>query len=545
MYVQRLIEFADHHEEKFPPIGYKRKDIQWVVDVEPTGLLVSPVKNLSLIVPDIGRSSNIKPILLADKPDYVFGFSANQKDQERAKERQLAFINLLKEYVAEVEDEDVKLLIHHLEMRTNIEEKFSSGDFIVFRVNDEEYLHEKSSVINFWGKYVSQDAGVESDLTCMFCHERRPILKRHSINFLIGKERTKMISANENAYESYGLKKSKIAPTCFECEQKYGKALEYLLNKYKDRKLVGGPHMYSLGGVTYVYWLRNGEQLNGSFSTFISPKDKQSISDMRLLLDQVFKGVTIDQKVNNFCLLVLSANKARLIVREYVEESIGRIKERIEKFFDAQDVGQGRYYGIYTLASTMYKKASTQMEKYAIEEWMGWFLYGRPLSARVLLPVLRRIQAEGAMYPKYGAVIKSWLVSQKDNEEEWSMPVRDKSDAYITGQVFAILERIQYVATNQKRTITGKFFASASTTPRSIMGMIIRNTQYYLDRLSNDKKTRGLAINYKKELGQVLGKLEDFPSTLKLEEQAEFALGYYHQRQTYYESKNKNEKEDV
>src|SRR5699024_12091744 len=47
-----------------------------------------------------------------------------------------------------------------------------------------------------------------------------------------------------------------IAPTCFECEQKYGKSLEYLLARHKDRKLVGGPHMYSVGGVTYVYWIR-------------------------------------------------------------------------------------------------------------------------------------------------------------------------------------------------------------------------------------------------------------------------------------------------
>src|SRR5699024_2976229 len=184
-----------------------------------------------------------------------------------------------------------------------------------------------------------------------------------------------------------------IAPTCFECEQKYGKSLEYLLARHKDRKLVGGPHMYSVGGVTYVYWIRKDEQLKGNLSLFVSPKKEQNLSDMRHLLEQVFKEVTMDPNMNNFCLLVLSANKARLVIREYVEDSAGRIKERIEKFFDAQDVGQGIYYGIYALASTMYKKPSNQMQKYAIEEWMGWFLYGRPLSGRVLLPVLREIQS--------------------------------------------------------------------------------------------------------------------------------------------------------
>lgn len=543
MYMQRLIEFADENVDKFPPMGYKTKRVQWIVDVEESGLMISPVKNLMLTVPDISRSSNTRPILLADKPDYVFGFSNNEKGEKRAKERQQSFINLLKAYVDKTGDVDVKLLIHHLESDLYIDDDFRIGDFVVFRVNDEDFLHEKKSVIDFWGEYVSQSDGEDSSFTCMFCNENRPILRRHSINFTIGRDRTKVISANENAYESYGLKNSEISPTCFECEQKYGKALEYLLTRHKDRKLFGGPHMYSLGGVTYVYWLRNREQLKGNLSTLVLPKDRQSLSDMRNLLEQVFKGVTIDPKVNNFCLLAVSANKARLVVREYVEDSAGRIKGRIEKFFEAQDVGQERYYGIYSLASTMYKKPSNQMQKYAIEEWMGWFLYGRPLSGRVLLPVLRRIQAEGAMYPQYGAVIKSWLVSQKD-KEEWNMPVKNRTDAYVNGQVFAILERIQYVATNQKRTITGKFFASASTTPRSVMGMLIRNTQYYLERLSSDKKRKGLANKFKEELGEMLAELDEFPSTLKLEEQAEFALGYYHQRQTYYESKNKNEKED-
>src|SRR5690625_3543372 len=544
MYIQRLIEFADENVDKFPPIGYKTKKIQWIVDIKESGLLISPVKNLRLTVPVISRSSNTRPILLADKPDYVFGFSVNEEGKKRARERQESFINLLKVCATETGDEDIKLLIHHLETDKNIDENFRIGDFIVFRVNDEDFLHEKKSVIDFWRDYVSQSDEEDSPFTCMFCNENRPILKRHSINFTIGRERTKMISANENAYESYGLKNSEIAPTCFKCEQKYGKALEYLLARHKDRKLVGGPHMYSLGGVTYVYWLRNNERLKGHLSALISPRDKQDLSDMRLLLEQVFKGVTIDPKVNNFCLLALSANKARLVVREYIEDSAGHNKERIEKFFDAQDVGQDRYYGIYSLASTMYKKPSNQMQKYAIEDWMGWFLYGRPLSGRVLLPVLRRIQAEGVMYPQYGAVIKSWLVSQNDKGEEWDMPVKNRTDAYITGQVFAILERIQYVATNQQRTITGKFFASASTTPRSVMGMLIRNTQYYLERLSSDKKRKGLANKFKEELGEMLAELDEFPSTLKLEEQAEFALGYYHQRQTYYETKNKDEKED-
>lgn len=545
MYVQRLIEFAEDNVDKLAPIGYKDKRIQWIVDVETSGLTISPVDNLMLTVPDIGRSSNTRPILLADRADYVFGFYDNEKDKKRSKERQTAFIDLLEAYIAETKDEAVQLLIHHLQDDPAINEDIKINDNFVFRIEDEYFLHEQASVMKFWSNYVNDSSVEDAVYTCMFCLEKRPILQRHSINFPLGPERTKMISANENAYESHQLRNSEIAPTCFECEQKYGKALEYLLARHKDRKLSGGPHMFRLGDLTYVYWIRKGAQLPFSFSKLPMPEREQTPSDMRDLLTQTFKGVSIERDTNNFCLLTLSPNKARLVVRDYIEDSASHIKERIARFFDAQDVGQERYYGIYALASTMYTEPRNQMQKYAIEEWMDWFLHGRPLSGKILIPVLRRIQAIGAMYPQYGAVIKSWLVSQTDNGEEWNVPVKNKSDAYITGQVFAILERIQYVATNQKRTITGKFFASASTTPRSVMGMLIRNTQYYLEKLSSNKKTKGLAIKYKKELGEALGELDEFPSTLRLEEQAEFALGYYHQRQIYYESKNNEKKDDV
>lgn len=543
MYVERLIEFAEENSNLFPPMGYKDKSIQWIVDVESAGLTVTPVDDLTLTVPNIGRSSNTRPILLADRPDYIFGYYDNEKNNKRSKERHLAFINLLEQYVTDTEDQEVSLLIRHLKDNPEININFKMSDNIVFRIDDEMYLHDKKSVVTFWEQYVKQSSGRESTFTCMFCLEKRPVLQRHLTDFPLGRERTKMISANENAYESHQLKNSEIAPTCSECERKYGKALTYLLSRHKDRQLVGGPHMFALGDMTYIYWIRKDEQLNGSLSDFIAPTRRQTESHMRDLLEQTFSGVSVERDVNNFCLLSLSANKARLVVRDYVEDSAGHIKERITRFFDAQDVGQERYYGIYSLASAMYSKPRNQMQKYAIEEWMNWLLHGRPLSGKILIPVLRRIQAEGTMYPQHGAVIKSWLVSQNDNGEDWDMMIKNKTKAYITGQVFAILERIQYVATNQKRTITGRFFSSASTTPRSVMGMLIRNSQYYLEKLSSSKE-KGSANRFKRELGERLSKLDVFPPTLKLEQQAEFALGYYHQRQTYYESKNKNEKED-
>ena len=40
--------------------------------------------------------------------------------------------------------------------------------------------------------------------------------------------------------------------------------------------------------------------------------------------------------------------------------------------------------------------------------------------------------------------------------------------------------------------------------------------------------------DYEKELTEIMGKLDDFPKRLSLEQQGQFDLGYYHQQQEKY-----------
>jgi len=53
----------------------------------------------------------------------------------------------------------------------------------------------------------------------------------------------------------------------------------------------------------------------------------------------------------------------------------------------------------------------------------------------------------------------------------------------------------------------------------------------------------GLKVYREKQLGEVMNKLEGFPSHLNLEEQGLFAVGYFHQRQDLFTSKRKKQTE--
>lgn len=533
MYINRLIEFADTHEEKLAPLGFKYKKINWIVDIEQDGFIFNQVKQ-TFLVPDASRSSNTKPFLIVDKPDYIFGFSESEKDKARSAERHKAYKALLDHYLSGTEDKDVKKLRQLLENPVVQEPKLKIGDFIIFRMRNDEFLHEAPTVKTFWEAYVQPQSDQNAVVfPCMFCHQDRPVMDRHTIDFLIGPDRTKMITANKNAYESHGLKNSQTAPTCYVCEQKYGKTLEFMLERYKDKNKSGGPHMFRLGDITYVYWLREKKQLDDLFRLCLHPLENQTAKDMSDLLKQAFRGVTTDRDTNNFCLLALSSNKGRLVVRDYMEDSAGKIKDRIEAFFQAQKKGNNRFYSIYALASTMYVEPRKQMQKYALEEWMKWFLYGRALSGRILIHVLKRIQAIGNMYAPQAAAVKSWLTSQKG--EEWMVDntVNSETQAFKIGRAFAVLERIQYAA-NNNTTLAAKYFGSASTTPKSIMGLLIRNAQHHLAKVRNDEKTKGKAINMEKDLRTILAELNEFPAVLSLEKQGEFALGYYTEQQKFY-----------
>lgn len=546
MYVKRLIEFAEAHPKELVPLGFKKKKMQWVADIDKGKINLIAADQKIEIVPDVARSSGMKPILLVDKADYVFGASDEKKHEKRSKERHQAYLDLLESYLHYDDDQDIQLLYKCLENHDEIacllqKHEVKMNEHIYFRIRGDEYLHEKPKVRQFWEKHIEpQSKKASEDLICMYCGEVGPVMERHTINFLIGPDRTKLISANENAYESHGLKNSQIAPTCYRCEQKYGKALEYLLTPHKG-KLPGGPHMFRLGDLTFVHWIHPEGRLQGDFGVTMNPQN-QGENDMKRLLNEIFKGEEGVYQTKNFCILTLSANKGRLVVQDYTENDAADLKANIQRFFNAQEgLGVDRYYGIYALASTMYIDATKQMQKYVLKEWMNWFLHGTPLSDRILWPLLKQIQVDGTMYPNQAAAVNSCLVSKEKQKGEEDMHIQERSEAYKIGKLFAVLEKIQKEAINSNNTIATKYFSAASTTPASIIGILIKNAQHHLTKIGNSETGMGLAVYYDKKITEIYGEIEAYPPLLNATGQAEFAMGYYHEKKDLYTPKNKEE----
>lgn len=115
----------------------------------------------------------------------------------------------------------------------------------------------------------------------------------------------------------------------------------------------------------------------------------------------------------------------------------------------------------------------------------------------------------------------------------------NNSTPYILGRLFSVLEFLQNDASNGNLNVTikDKYFGSAAATPGRVFPLLIHNSANHLRKIRSDQKK---ITHYDKQVGQLLDRLDsNFPKTFSLEEQGEFYLGYYQQRQKQFTKKIK------
>lgn len=266
MYLKRLVEFAEQ-QTNLPPIGYSRKEFHWIAIIDNNKLhFIKEEQQNKRIIPDKSRSSDIQPILLADKAEYVFGFTnkdSSDRVKKRLKQQHEAYLSLLEDCAKETNDRDIWNLYNILQKPLpNLPGKLKGSDIIIFRDPVETYLHEKETIQAYWKKKLQPDSNTVTKTRCMLCGTTGAVMERHTIEFPLKSQRTKLISADKPAYQSHGMKASTGSPICFMCEQKYGQALSYLLQNHSGKAKAVGPHMYPIQDITYVYWVRNKKQIN-------------------------------------------------------------------------------------------------------------------------------------------------------------------------------------------------------------------------------------------------------------------------------------------
>jgi len=211
-----------------------------------------------------------------------------------------------------------------------------------------------------------------------------------------------------------------------------------------------------------------------------------------------------------------------------------------------------RYSRLYDLAKSCqrrnadsgYDKNDTSPARMATYLWNA-ALKNTALPSWILTRALHRARLDKrGVTAERAALIK--LILNRNNKGGGFIIMEKINDApkpvaYVCGQIFAKLESIQYAALGDRNAgIRERYFTYAMMTPSSAFGRLFNLNSKHFTKLKNDNP--GLAITLDKELQELCKDVDinAFPPMFTLEQQGQFAIGYYHQRQSQFNSITKN-----
>jgi CRISPR-associated protein Csd1 len=556
MILTKLNDFANE-QMTLPPVNYRKINVSWFIDLDLDGSLIGfiPVggeskskKGKEIIAPYIKRSGiKPNPQLLVDNGEYILGIVRAKSSPDRAIKCHESFKYLMI-LCHETTGEENLTAVNIFLSKWNpsdlqlIPNGFSPEDNLTFRVNNiilgDASLSIKS-IEKFWEKHTSKSSDdVEDSSTQMFClvtGELSSVVRRmpESIRGLIGGQPsgTELVSANKKPFTSYGLENSLTSPISRSAAEKFAKALNHLL---ADNR-----HRIYIGSTAYVFWTK--EEID---SDFINLLKDPTIEEVKNLLESPLSASQMHGvESQDFYALSLSASMARSVVRDWLETTISHVEEHLRQWFTNQRIvnndGEiGKPLSIYTLAASVYRDASKEMQSTVPTVLIRHALHGSRLSDDLLIKLVNRNRAEQDItYPR-AVFIKLILISQgkiaMSKMESLNLNPQlegQEKAAYHCGRLLAELEAIQRSALgNINASLVDRYYGAASSTPAKAFSPLMRGVQTHLGKLR--KNAPGINKMREEQLEEIVSHFTDgkLPNTLNVGNQAIFALGYYHQR---------------
>lgn len=551
-------------EGRAPAYGYSAEAINYVISLNADGSVaqVAPLGDSRtgriISVPQaVKRASNVAANFLWDKTSYVLGVAAIQKasepDAEYAKrtrrlpETHAAFVQRQREALEGTEDEGMVALLRFLDAWRP--EDFAAPAWpdemrdrnVVFALESERradvYLHDRPAAQAIWR---GMNAAAGEGRPCLASGGRGPVARLHpSIGGVWGAQSSgaSLVSFNLAAFESYGAKQGDNAQVSEATAFAYATALNALLAK-------GSRNRVQIGDASTVFWA----DVAGASATMVEtlfeammqgPDPDKQDSRIGETLDLLRRGradVLDPQLAEGVRLHVLglAPNAARLSVRFWLSDSFGRIARNYSRY--AQDMAiepppNPPLPGFWSLLRVLAPQGKAEnVPPNLAGEWLRAVLTGSRYPQTLLATAVMRTRVEKDVGARRASIIRAVL----RRNEQWEAPVSldpdNPSQAYQLGRLFAVLEQAQRAALGRvNATIADRYYAAASSTPARVFGPLLRGLQVHV----SDARKRNLGGWIGPKVDQIMLKLApDLPTSLTLEDQGRFAIGYYHEKAT-------------
>jgi CRISPR-associated protein Csd1 len=576
-----LVNQNDNH---IPRLGYSEENVHFCLILDEEGNLKSvrdlreqsDNKKSSKLVPikltlpeRVQKSSGITSNCFWENAEYALGIVVNEDKKDKTKERFQYFCNFHRRILENVSDNGAHSLLSFLdkheknncqnELLKKFEDDFTKGAILIFKLEgDIQYLHERLAIKTVWENYYSQRGGQVKGVSLLSGKEGAISEKHATIKGVRDAQPSgaRIVSFNSNAFESYGHEKGFISPILEEEMFQYTTVLNYLLSSKRqsiqiaDATTVFWSKSNYIDQTDVIYALLTGSEIENEVKE--DEEKKEDVHDTSIIhsfLKGIQKGNPIDwdhTKIDpdtEFYILGLSPNNARISIRYFYRTSFGATVQNIAQHYkdtemDSNSINYGPLTPWRMLNETAINDKTNPLLGGALFKAL---LTGERYPTMFYQQILHRIRAEQNINYYRASSIKGYLVRNarfennlvKERMITVSLNKEREDFAYLFGRLFAVMESTQLAANpGIERTIKATYFSSASTTPKIVFPTLLRLNQHHQDKLARDKK--GLQIKNDRIISQVLDGISTVPAQLNLEEQGNFMLGYFQQKQELY-----------
>jgi len=572
---------------RVPPYGFTDENISYCLVLSKDGALVDiqdvrdtsekkpKARRLSVPRPE-KRTSGVKSNFLWDKTAYVLGIEGN-KDKDAAKktpwvmaEKAHAEFKQMHLRLLDGEDDSGLVALRRFVLEW-IPARFAQTPFtvdhvdanVVFKLDGERgHIHESAAAQRLWLsllKPASQtDEGANDALgMCLVTGEQAALSRLHpAIKGVYGGQSSggSIVSFNAEAYESFGKEQGDNAPVSDQAAFAYTTALNYLLRREHGQCL-------SIGDTSTVFWAQADDARQevlavDVFSAMLNPpsEDDGENKQVRLSLEKVAQGRPFQDIApdvdpsTRFFVLGLAPNAARLSIRYWLDSSMGELGQCLSDHWSDMQITPVPWKADHPpsvwrcLIETAPLRKTENIAPQLSGEWLRSILTGQRYPRQLLTQIVQRLRADGDINGLRAALIKAVL--HRDHRKGFtkeaipmSLEIEGSPLAYRLGCLFAVLEQAQRGALGDvNASIVDRYYGTASSVPYSVFPRLIAGCQNHLSKIRKDKP--GFAVNIDKRLGEIVAALPaTFPKQLTIEQQGQFAVGYYHQKQAFFAKK--------
>ncbi len=339
-----------------------------------------------------------------------------------------------------------------------------------------------------------------------------------------------MVGFDKSAFCSFGLEQANNAAMGEKTAREYVDALNHLIKN----------HSRKLANALVVHWFKEAIQKEEDPLWFLSEPPEltegTALRSAREILESIRKGQRPVPANNYFYAMTVSGASGRVMVRDWIEGSFEELVTRIEQwFFDLEIVARDGEKSapepkFMAVCGSIMRDLKDLPAPTATTLWRV-ALAGLPIPQPIIAQAMARFRTEliddkPFNHARMGLIKAYFIRKGGDHQMSAYLNKEHPEPAYQCGRLLAMLAGLQRAALGDVGAgVVQRYYVAASQTPGLTLGRLFNNSKNHLNKLDG-----GLSYWYEGQIAEIMSRIQDrIPSTLNLDQQSLFALGYYQQ----------------